>query len=110
MGILDSLKNLLISRVSLPKFSRSATSINLSSHPLLQAHANKIYFQSSDAEAVWNVKDSSGHVLKQSQFLCSALIIITNSSVQVADVAIIDSPSNINQCEIPSVWRVPAIQ
>lgn len=126
MGILDSLKKPVNIKSSLPKFSRSATSINLSSHPvssrsflelppelfsitkpifkLLQAHANKIYFQSSDAEAVWNVKDSSGHVFEaESISLLGSHIIITNSSVQVADVAIIDSPSNINQCEISSV-------
>lgn len=126
MGILDSLKKPVNIKSSLPKFSRSATSINLSSHPvssrsflelppelfsitkpifkLLQAHANKTYFQSSDAEAVWNVKDSSGHVFEaESISLLGSHIIITNSSVQVADVAIIDSPSNINQCEISSV-------
>ncbi|CAI4043776.1 Tph3p SKDI_10G1940 [Saccharomyces kudriavzevii IFO 1802] len=125
MGFLNSLKKPVNIKSSLPKFSRSTT-FTSSSHPissrsfqelppelfaitkpifkLLQAQANKVYFQSSEVEAVWDIKDSSGHVFEaKSISLVGSRIIVADSSVGVMDVAIIDSPSNMNQCEISSV-------
>lgn len=125
MGFLNSLKKPVNIKSSLPKFSRS-TAFTSSSHPissrsfqelppelfaitkpifkLLQAQANKVYFQSSEVEAVWDIKDSSGHVFEaKSISLVGSRIIVADSSVGVMDVAIIDSPSNMNQCEISSV-------
>ncbi|CAI4043773.1 hypothetical protein SKDZ_10G1920 [Saccharomyces kudriavzevii ZP591] len=125
MGFLNSLKKPVNIKSSLPKFSRS-TAFTSSSHPissrsfqelppelfaitkpifkLLQAQANKVYFQSSEVEAVWDIKDSSGHVFEaKSISVVGSRIIVADSSVGVMDVAIIDSPSNMNQCEISSV-------
>ncbi|CAI4034397.1 hypothetical protein SMKI_10G1870 [Saccharomyces mikatae IFO 1815] len=126
MGFLDSLKKPVSIKSSLPKFSRSASSLSSRSHPIssrpfqelppelfattkpifkiLQAQANKVYFQSSNTEAVWNIKDSSGHFFEATSIsLVGSHIIIADSSARAVNVSIIDSSSNINQCEISSV-------
>lgn len=65
---------------------------------------NKIYFQSSGAEAVWNIKDSSGQIFEaESISLIGSHITITGSSFETMNVSIIDSPSNTNQCSISNV-------
>ncbi|CAI4044836.1 hypothetical protein SUVZ_10G1760 [Saccharomyces uvarum] len=128
MGLLNSLKKPVNIKTSFPRFSGGATgsSFTSSSHPiklrsfqelppelfaiakpifrLLQAQVNKVYFQSSGAEAAWNIKDSSGHIFEaESISLIGSHIIITGSSFGTMDVSIIDSPSNINQCSISNV-------
>ncbi|KOG98582.1 Tph3p DI49_3000 [Saccharomyces eubayanus] len=128
MGFLNSLKKPVNIKTSLPRFSGSATgsSFTSSSHPiktrsfqelppelfaiakpifrLLQAQVNKVYFQSSGAEAAWNIKDSSGHIFEaESISLIGSHIVITGSSFGTMNVSIIDSPSNINQCSISNV-------
>ncbi|EJS43125.1 YJL016W [Saccharomyces arboricola H-6] len=128
MGFLNTLKKPINIKSSLPKFSRNTGSPSFTSngHPigsrsfqelppelfaiakpvfkLLQAQENKIYFQSSGAEAVWNIRDSSGHVFEADSIsLVGPHIVVTDAAAATINVAIIDSPSSVNQCDISSV-------